>query len=314
MISYRVMILLAAAFSMLPMMVSCGQKEEAAQTQVAATNVPTNFVGVEKQLAGKLFEMWEQKRHVPTVDQAAEILGITATDSVRAEMLKLFTENLSMHERLMRYRAPIFILTNEEKLIAQYIVVNEKKNQEFPTLDKIATDLKMSPERIKDRLVFLSKLGMFYDLGAPDEYNKLGFSYGSSFSDFTFDLGLHQHVFRVKGGKPFNVGCAKEALFEVAASIPKGRVEYRTYDPVSVEPIDIVFEDGEISSVTPESTLLLEGGTCGTNNLYVSEANARVAASTMPQFQNVEPPIQSVKARYEDAKTQAAAAAAAKPN
>lgn len=294
---------LLPAFVLFPLMISCGQKKEETHSSVP---VPARFVGEEKQLVAKLFDLWDHKGHVASVDQAADILGIKVSDSIRADLLAKFSDSLMMHERLARYRAHTFVLTNEEKLIGEYIIVNEKRAQEFPTLEQVATALNIPAERIKDRLQFLSKLGMFYDLGAPDEYNKLGFSFGQSVNDFTFDLGLRQHVFRVDGGKPVNVGCAKEALFIVATEYPKNHVEYRTYDPVSLQPIDVVFDKGEVVSVQPESARLLEGGTCGTNNLFVTEANAQAFSQTIPRFDpNRQFPIFEVKQRFDETKKQA---------
>ena len=302
----RLMISVIWIMVLMPLMVSCGQKAETPAPSTSTIAIPDNFSGTEKQLVGKLFEMWSRKGHVATIDQAADALGIQVTDSVRADMLAKFKQNLNIHERISRYRPYIFVLTNDEKMIAEHIMVTEKKNQEFPSLEQVATELKMTPEHVKERLKFLSSLEMFFDLGAPDEYNKLGFSYGHKLADFTFDLGVRQHIFKVDGGKPFNVGCSKEAFFVVATEYPKNKVEYLTYDPVSLEPIDVVFENDEITSIKPEGAMLLEGGTCGTNNLFVSAANAKAFAATMPKFQNKEAPVFDLKTRFADSKKQAA--------
>ncbi len=306
MICNRLVLFIAVILLLLPMMVSCGQKDGNAQSQQSTANVPEKFIGVERQLVGKLFDMWSHKGHVASIDQAAAALGIEVTDSVRISLLRKFNENLNIHERLGRYRAGVFVLTNEEKHIAEYIIRKEKQNQEFPTLEQIAGDLKLSADHIKERLQFLSAIEMFFDLGGPDEYNKLGFSFGHKIGDFTFDLGTRQHIFVVDGGLPTNVGCAKEAFFVVATEFPKNQVEYRTYDPLSLEAIDVVFKDDEIVSVQPETAKLFEGGTCGTNNLFTNEANARAYAATLPQFQNKEAPIFDLKVRFADTKTQAA--------
>lgn len=302
----RLMISFAFILVLVPLMVSCGQKNESEQSQVALPAIPEYFVGDEKPLVAKLFNMWTKKGHVASIDQAADALGMTVTDSVRIDMLAKFKQNINIHERLARYKANIFVLSNEEKMIAEYIMVTEKKNQEFPSLEQIAGALNLSPEGVKERLRFLSSVEMFFDLGGPDEYNKLGFSYGHNLADFTFDLGVRQHIFKVDGGKPINVGCAKEALFVVATEYPKNKIEYRTYDPVSLEPIDVVFDNNEIKSVTPETAKLLEGGTCGTNNLFVNEANAKAFAATMPKFQNKETPIFDLKPRFDETKKLAA--------
>ena len=302
----RLFLTIAFILVLLPMMVSCGQKDGNAQSEASTIQVPDKFVGVEKQLVGKLFEMWAKKGHVASVDQAAALLDIDVTDSMRVSLFRKFNENLNIHERLARYRAGVFILSNEEKHIAEYIVRNEKKNQEFPTLEQVATDLNMTQEHVADRLRFLSAIEMFFDLGGPDEFNKLGFSYGHKFGDVTYDLGIHQHIFSIDGGLPINVGCAKEALFVVASEFPKNEVKYRAYDPFSLEAIDVVFKDDEIVSILPETAKLFEGGTCGTNNLFANEANAKAYALTLPQFQNKEAPIVDIKARFADTKAQVA--------
>ena len=306
MIWNRLVLFIAVILLLLPMMVSCGQKDESAQSQQSTANVPEKFTGVERQLVGKLFDMWSHKGHVASIDQAAAALGIEVADSVRISLMRKFSENLNIHERLGRYRAGVFVLTNEEKHIAEYIIRREKQNQEFPSLEQGATDLKLSPEHIKERLLFLSAVEMFFDLGGPDEYNKLGFSFGHKIGDFTFDLGIRQNILVVDGGLPINVGCAKEAFFVVATEFPNNQVEYRTYDPISLEAIDVVFKDGEIISIAPESAKLFEGGTCGTNNLFTTEANARAYAATLPQFQNKESPIFDLKTRFAETKAQAA--------
>lgn len=306
MIYNRFILSIAFVMVLVPMMVSCGQKDGNAQTEVSTAQVPEKFVGAEKQLVGKLFEMWKGKGHVASVDQAAAALGIEVTDSVRLSLWRKFNENLNIHERLARYHAGVFILTNEEKRISEYIIRNEKQSKEFPALAQIAADLNMPQDRIADRLKFLSSIEMFFDLGGPDEYNKLGFSFGHKFGDVTYDLGIHQHIFSIDGGLPLNVGCAKEALFVVASEYPKSQITYRAYDPISLEAIDVVFKDNEIVSIQPETAKLFEGGTCGTNNLFANDANAQAYALTLPQFQNKEAPIVDLKSRFADTKAQTA--------
>jgi hypothetical protein len=155
-----------------PLLLSCGQKQAAdqssttqnrqtattsdkvqptaAQDQKATANEPptVGFAGVEKRLIDTLLVMWGAKGHMTSIDQAAKMLGVTVNDSVRADMLKELNDNLTMSEKLISYRPATFVLTNREKLIAQYIISSEKKNSEFPAIKQIAADLKIAePER-----------------------------------------------------------------------------------------------------------------------------------------------------------------------
>jgi hypothetical protein len=295
------------------MMVSCGQKQEedtkaktdaAAQTQSTTTTTPavkpvtpSSFVGVEKQLMDTLLALWEVKGNLTSVDQAAKMLGVVVTDSVRAEILKQFEANLAVSERLKRYHGYTFVLTNQEKLISQYIMNSEKKNSEFPTLKQIATDLKLSATDASERLKFLAKIGLLYDLGGPNQDNKLGFSYGGAATDFAYDMGLRFHQFIVDNQLPFNVGCAKEALYIVASQYPTSNIRYNTVDPVSLAPIEVSFASAQITAISPDSACFLEGGTCGTNDLFASRENATTFTKTQPQLARQAPPIHDYRER-----------------
>jgi hypothetical protein len=309
-----------------PLMLSCGQKQadnqNAAsneQTQSAAKSqtppsanqqaaaepqsatpatAPVGFTGVERRLLDTLLMMWQKKGHLTSVDQAAKMLGVPISDSLRGDMLMKMASDLSMSEKLSRYRPWTFVLTNQEKLIAQYIVNREKKDSEFPALKEIATDLNMTDAEIKSRLKFLATLGILYDLGKPDESNKLGFSFGTSVGGASFDMGLRFHVFYVDDNYPFNVGCAKEALFLIASEFTDSRVRYETVDPLTLAPVQVVFEEGQVVSITPPEAKFVEGGSCGANNLFVSQAVADAWIKTQPRLMQPQTaPIHDVRER-----------------
>ena len=55
--------------------------------KIAATGPGTNgFVGIEKRLIDTLLVMWGAKGHLTSIDQAAKMLGIAVSDSVRLDM------------------------------------------------------------------------------------------------------------------------------------------------------------------------------------------------------------------------------------
>ncbi|TFH65146.1 MAG: hypothetical protein E4G91_03530 [Candidatus Zixiibacteriota bacterium] len=306
-----------------PLLLSCGQKQAENQNsaaggnqQAAATSGSTQqataeapkiaatkaaaagFAGIEKQLIDTLLVMWSAKGHLTSIDQAAEILGITVSDSLRADMLKKLNDNLTMSEKLSRYRPATFVLTNREKLIAQYIIRNEKKNLEFPSIKQIAADLKIAEPELKSRLKFLVDIGLLYDLGGSDATNKLGYSFGGNLADFTFDMGLRYHAFFVDDKLPFNVGCAKEALYLFSTEFAKNKVRYETTDPLTLAPVVVLFDQGQVESIAPQEAKLVEGGACGHNNLFVSQQNAENWTSTQPRLaQQQIPPVYDIRER-----------------
>jgi hypothetical protein len=299
---------LASLFAF-PLLLSCGQRKADSQSGVAGGNrqaaaasgssqeatseVPkiaatkpavADFVGVEKQLIDTLLVMWSVKGHMTSIDQAAQMLGVTASDSVRADMLKKLNSNLTMSEKLSRYRPATFVLTNREKFIALYIIGSEKKNSEFPSIIQTAADLEIAEPVLRSRLKFLADIGLLYNLGQSDATNKLGYSFGSNLSDFTFDMGLHYHLFYVDDRLPFNVGCAKEALYLVSTEFAKNKVRYETIDLLTLAPVVVVFDQGQVVSITPPEAKLVEGGTCGQNNLFVSQQSGEDWAKKQPRL------------------------------
>jgi hypothetical protein len=233
-----------------------------------------------------------------SVDQVAAMLGVALNDSIRADLLKKLDKNLTMSEKLSRYRPATFVLTNGEKLIAQYIINSEKKNSEFPTIKQIAADLKIGEPELKSRLRFLADIGLLYDLGQSDAENKLGYSFGGNLSDFTFDMGLRYHVFHVDNGLPFNVGCAKEALYLIYTEFAKNKVRYETVDPLTLAPVVVVFDQGRVESIIPPEAKLVEGGSCNHNNLFVSQQNAEKWGETRPRLaQQKLPAIYDIRER-----------------
>jgi hypothetical protein len=292
-----------------PLLLSCGQKQADNQNsatggsrQAAATSGSTqqateqapktaatkpaaaSFVGIEKQLIDTLLVMWGVKGHLTSIDQAAKMLGVTVGDSVRADMLKRLNDNLTLSEKLSRYRPATFVLTNREKLIAQYIINSEKKNSEFPTMKQIAADLKIAEPELKSRLKFLADIGLLYDFGQSDATNKLGYSFGGNLVDFTFDVGLRYHVFYVDNELPFNVGCAKEALYLISTEFAKNQVRYETTDLLTLAPVVVVFNQGLVESITPPEAKLVEGGSCGHNNLFVSQQSGDIWTKVQPRL------------------------------
>jgi hypothetical protein len=291
-----------------PLLLSCGQKQAdnqnlaAGSNQQAATSGTTQqptaqapkiaatepaaagFTGIEKRLIDTLLVMWGAKGHLTSIDQAAKMLGVTVSDSIRADMFRKLNDNPTISEKLSRYRPATFVLTNREKLIAQYIISSEKKNSEFPTIKQIADDLKIAEPELKGRLKFLADIGLLYDLGQSDATNKLGYSLGGNLSAFTFDMGLRYHVFYVDNRLPFNVGCAKEALYLISTEFTRNKVRYETTDPLTLAPIVVVFNQGQVESIAPPEAKLVEGGSCGHNNLFVSQQNGESWTKVQPRL------------------------------
>lgn len=274
---------------------SCSKSQEksdiepATDSEIAATTAALNnmnLTGVEKQLVDTLLGLWADRSNISTIDQAGAAIGVDVTDSIRAELIDKFRENRNLSKRLSVYGPYTVALTAPEKRIGQYIVRYQKARQEFPPIDSIAAVTGYKPDEIKSRLKFFSDLSFLFDLGGPDEYNKLGYSYGDRMDEVINNTGLQYHTFYIKGMTPFNVCCAKEAFYKLLKQYPNREVRYETYDPYSIQPVTVEFDNGEITDVKPESAVFLEGGYCVANCLMETRDDATKYVTAIPFVQN----------------------------
>jgi hypothetical protein len=242
--------------------------------------------GAEAEIVKTLVQSWRGRSNLMSASQAATAAGVDITDSMRIELLAAFERYPDLSPRLKRYKPYTVILSNEEKELAQYMINYERAQATFPIVDSIAVATGMSKEEVGERLQFLGKIGFLFNLGGPDEYNQLGYSFGEKMGEFTYDTGLRYHEFEVDGREPFNVCCAKEAFFKVLREFGDKHVRYTTFDPHSLEKIELVFKSGQLSSVTPERAIYVEGGYCGANNMFTSQANGKAWADTQPHVRD----------------------------
>jgi hypothetical protein len=111
-------------------------------------------------------------------------------------------------------------------------------------------------------------------------------------------MGLRYHVFFVDNKLPFNVGCAKEALFLISTEFAKNKVRYETIDPLALAPVVVMFDQGLVESIVPPEAKLVEGGVCGHNNLFVSQQNSENWTKMQPRLaQQQTPPVYDIRER-----------------
>jgi hypothetical protein len=256
----------------------------------------------ERQLLDTLLQLWSQRNVVVSVRQAAAMLDMDLTDSMRVALLDKLRQNQNLHPQLQLYRPWTMVLTESEKLIGQYLFDYQKDAAEFPSLEMVGQKVRIAPEEVTPRLQFLASVDFLYDLDGPTEYNQLGFSFGSKMSEAMFDMGLRFHTLYVEGGLPFNVGCTNEACYKILRDYPNNKVRYESVDPLSLEPVTILFENSEIVSISPETAIFLKGWYRGANNMFVSRESAEIWTAKTP---NVDaPPYLDIKQHVNELRQQ----------
>lgn len=247
----------------------------------------------ERQVLDTLLFLWSQPNDIASVDQAAERLGIELSDSTRIDLLHKLSDHLNLHPQLALYHAWTVVLTAPEKRIAQYIINYQRDKRAFPTVEMIAEHTGVSKEDVASRLKFLAATDLLYDLGGPNEYNQLGYSFGPKLGDAKFDMGLRYHTLYVEGQKPFNVGCSNEAFYKILRDLPNSKVRYETYDLESMKPVTVEFNDSKIVSIDPPSAIFAKGWFRGANCLFANRNDAEVWSNKTPNVNN--PPLLDIK-------------------
>lgn len=293
-------ILVVLAVLTVASVLSCGQKEEPpkAESQVSLPAVEIDLPVVQKQVLDTLRVLWQQEKNLTTLLQAAAMLDVELTDTMRIEMMTYMERNLDLSPKLQRFQPYTFVLSNQEKDVGLYLVNYQLGREEFPLVEDIMSHLKLDEETVTGILHFLNRVGFLYDLEGPTDYNKLGYSFGSDRFKFVRDMGLLYHTLIVDSGKPKNVTGAKDVLLLIVEQYESNEVRYETKDPYVLRSITVIFQNGEVASVEPPQAHILEGGTTGTNNLYTSERNARSWARKIPFLRS--PKITPVKVRLDE--------------
>ncbi|MFH2055222.1 MAG: hypothetical protein ABIJ61_04635 [bacterium] len=248
----------------------------------------------EHELLDTLLYLWSERNIVASVQQAADMKGIEVSDSIRVDLLNKLREHLDLHPQLQLYRPWTFILTEKEKLIGQFIVSFQKDRAEFPTLEMIVEKVHLDPEQVKQRLAFLAQTDFLYDLGGPTEYNALGYSFGTRIGEVLFDMGLHFHTLYVDDKLPVNVGCANEAFYKILRDYAFDNVRYETVDPLTLEPVTVLFDSSQVVSIEPAQVIFLNGWYRGANNLFASQENGEIWTAKTPNV--TEPPYLDIRA------------------
>jgi hypothetical protein len=252
-----------------------------------------NLTDVERRLVDTLLQLWSQRNNVASVSQAADMLGMELSDETRASLLGKLREHPDLHSQLRLYRPWTFILTANEKKIAQYLVSYQKDYSEFPTVEQISDKIGLPETQIVERLDFLAEIKFLYDLGGTTEFNDLGYSFGARMGEAIFDMGLRFHTLNPRGQKPFNVGCANEAFYKILRDYPEERVRYETIDPLTLEPVTVVFENSKVIEIEPDSAMFVKGWFRGANNLFANRQNASIWRTKTPNLNN--PPFLDIR-------------------
>ncbi|MEE9167592.1 MAG: hypothetical protein V3U24_09080 [Candidatus Neomarinimicrobiota bacterium] len=154
-----------------------------------------------KRIVTYLKSDWKKRFRSTTIALAMENLGIQSDDELRIKVGQYFRDHPGLIKNLRFWGANNYILTDEEKLIAKFLINTYEFEEQIPGLNEAARALATSEERLKGRLDFMSKAGLLQVSG--DE--KLGYRLAEGFHRWGGPLRHNFHTVYLEGEKPFGV-------------------------------------------------------------------------------------------------------------
>ncbi len=168
---------------------------------VAAAPPAAQLSGDAQRVVDYLLDDWKEQFRSTSIALAMENLGIEPDDEVRLEIGQYFRDNSQLANNLVWWGANNYILSNEEKRIAKFLMLTMEQEESTPGLQAAVDSLQIPEGRLTSRLAFMVEAGFLQ--GDPGE--DLGFSLAPGYKRWGGPLRHNFHTVTVDEGKPFDV-------------------------------------------------------------------------------------------------------------
>lgn len=145
-----------------------------------------------------LREEWSKPFRITTVAQVMASLGIPDNVELRLRIGAYLADHLDLSERLSRWGADAFVLTEDEKLLARCIWQTWERSGAVPGLSELEQSCDLSPGAMPLGLEVLASLGFVAHEG--QSYAML-----ADFEERAGGLGFNFHSVTLENGERFNV-------------------------------------------------------------------------------------------------------------
>ena len=168
----------------------------------AVTAAPAQEISPEaQQVVDYLLEDWQKQFRSTSIALAMENLGMEPHDSIRLEVGRHLRANASLARNLQFWGANNYILSNDEKRAAKYLMGIQRADEPTPSLAETSRDLDIPAEDLTSRLRFMAEAGFL----KQDSAQELGFSLADGYERWGGPLQHNFHTVHAEGEKPFDV-------------------------------------------------------------------------------------------------------------
>ncbi len=189
---------LAAASALAVGLASGWQAKPAA---ASANPGPEGLSPASQRVVDYLLDDWKKQFRSTSISLAMSNLGLEPNDSLRLEIGQYFRAHTDLANNLKWWGANNYILSNDEKLIAKYLLNTRRDEGRLPGLAELAGAVELSADRLKERLAFMAQAGLVVESSEED----LGYSLADGYQRWGGPLRHNFHTVEVEGEKPFDV-------------------------------------------------------------------------------------------------------------
>ncbi len=113
---------------------------------------------------------WSKHMHSTSIAQAMANLGMEPDDDLRLQVGEHFRANPDLHFNLRSWAANNYILSDEEKRIAKFLIAHFEAEEELPETGLIAKALGIEAIEVERRTAFLSRAGFLQPSDHGSDY------------------------------------------------------------------------------------------------------------------------------------------------
>ncbi len=154
-----------------------------------------------QQIVEYLLEDWGQRMHSTSIALAMENLGMKPNDDLRLEVGEHFRAHTDLANNLKWWGTNNYILSNDEKLIAKYLINTYADEKRTPELEELSKEVGIPESNLNGRLNFMAQAGLLQ----ASSNEKLGYALTDKYNRWGGPLRYNFHTVAQENTKAFDV-------------------------------------------------------------------------------------------------------------
>ena len=143
---------------------------------------------------------WQKRYRSTSIPLAMDNLGLEENDVLRLEVLAHLHDNTDLANNLTYWGPNNYVFSNQEKLIAKYLIHMSEREARVPSPSEATTALEIGEAFLRERLAFMAATGFL-----EPSSESLGFALAPGYKRWAGPLQHNFHTVTIEGERPFDV-------------------------------------------------------------------------------------------------------------